>query len=497
LAKSLCLAYNKKALVIELFCMTDHSFYITTTLPYVNSEPHLGFAAEIVHADILARFYLTRGKQVFFNTGTDEHGLKIYRKAQESGQDPQAYVDKYAAKFKELKDVLGLLPELHFIRTTDAHHKAAAQEFWKRCLANGDIYKKAYQVKYCVGCELEKTDSELEDSKCPIHPNLVIELIDEENYFFRFSKFQESLLKFYEANPGFVVPNFRFKEIKSFVSLGLQDFSISRLKEKMPWGVLVPGDNAQVMYVWFDALISYISTLGWPEDGTTFEKFWPGLQIAGKDNLRQQSAMWQAMLMSAGLPNSKQIIIRGFIGVDGQKMSKSLGNVINPVQLVDAWGSEAVRYFIARELNPFEDSDFTESRFKASYTAGLVNGLGNTVSRILKMAVSYKVPFPEYVSVKEAENDLIEIFETRDIQRAAEHIWRQLADLDKFIQTREPFKTIKTNPEQAKIDITTALEQLYSIARQLRAFLPQTADKIFAFYKAPTPDIPHLFPRLT
>ena len=299
-------------------------FYITTTLPYVNAEPHLGFAMEIVQADIIARYHRFLGEDIIFNTGTDEHGIKIYRAALAEKKDPQNYVDEYAAKFDALKEALNL-SYTNFLRTSSPQHKKAAQEFWKRCLTNGDIYKKSYKIKYCVGCEMEKTESELENEKCPIHPNLEIEIIEEENYFFKFSKYQQQLSDLYAKNPEFVLPDYRLKEITEFVSSGLQDFSISRLKEKLPWGVEVPNDPDHVFYVWFDALVCYISTLGWPDDEKTFNEFWPVVQMAGKDNLRQQAAMWQAMLMSAGLSNSKQIIIHGFITNTGQKMSKSMG----------------------------------------------------------------------------------------------------------------------------------------------------------------------------
>ncbi|HVY67898.1 MAG TPA: methionine--tRNA ligase, partial [Patescibacteria group bacterium] len=290
-------------------------FYITTTLPYVNAKPHMGHAQEFVYADVIARYQRgILGKDVIFNTGTDEHGQKIYDKAREEGKEPQAYADEYAAKFGGLKQALNLSYN-RFIRTTDPHHVAAAQEFWRRCLKRGDIEKQNYRIKYCVGCELEKTDSDLdENGRCPLHPNLELEIREEENYFFKFSKYQQPLLELYQAHPDFVVPDFRFREIQEFVKRGLQDFSISRLAAKMPWGIPVPGDDKHVMYVWFDALINYISTLGWPEDSgertgpsaeqagsalstQRYSDFWPGIQIAGKDNLRQQSAMWQAMLM--------------------------------------------------------------------------------------------------------------------------------------------------------------------------------------------------------
>ena len=247
------------------------SFYITTTLPYVNANPHMGHALEFVQADIIARYKHLCGNDVFLNTGTDEHGLKIYRKADEQKIPIQTYVDTYALYFKKLLIDLNIR-EHNFIRTTDEAHKKSAQEFWKKCSANGDIYKKDYKIKYCVGCELEKTDSDLRDGKCPEHPSIDIETREEENYFFRFSKYQDKLLKLYDENHDFVVPKVRMNEIKAFVSGGLQDFSISRLKTKMPWGINVPDDDEHVMYVWFDALVNYVSAIGWPDDMNTFKK---------------------------------------------------------------------------------------------------------------------------------------------------------------------------------------------------------------------------------
>ncbi|MHB8904091.1 MAG: methionine--tRNA ligase, partial [Patescibacteria group bacterium] len=360
-------------------------FYITTTLPYINSDPHIGFAAEIIKADVIARYNAQRGAAVFFNTGTDEHGLKIYQKAQEAGMPIQEYCDMYSEKFRPLKEKLNL-SYTNFIRTTDANHQKAAQEFWRRCEANGDIYKKNYNVKYCVGCEMEKTDSDLVNGRCPLHPNVELEIINEENYFFRFSKYQEKLLALYQKNKNFVVPAHRLKEVKNFVESGLQDFSISRLKSKMPHGIAVPGDETQVMYVWFDALVNYISCLGWPENENDkvgkYQKYWPGLQVCGKDNLRPQSAMWQAMLMSAGLPNSEQILVFGFLTINGQKISKSAGNSVDPYELADKYGADAVRYYLLSEMSPFEDGDYSEEKFQLRYNADLANGIGNLSARV-------------------------------------------------------------------------------------------------------------------
>ena len=239
-------------------------FYITTNLPYVNAKPHIGFAMEIIRADIIARYHRALGQEVFFNTGTDEHGQKIYQKALEMGETPQVYVDKLAEEFRRLIDPLGISPDVNFVRTTDPHHIKGAQEFWRRCDRNGHIYKKNYQTKYCVGCELEKTDSELVGGKCLDHPQSELELRDEENYFFKFSAFGDQLIAFYEAHPDFIFPAERMNEMKALIGRGLEDFSISRLATKMPWGIAVPDDTDQVMYVWFDALTNYVSVLGWP-----------------------------------------------------------------------------------------------------------------------------------------------------------------------------------------------------------------------------------------
>lgn len=464
--------------------MNKEPFYITTTLPYVNSDPHVGFAMEIIRADAVARYKRQRGFDVFFNTGTDEHGQKIYQKASEQGIDAQAYVDGYAAKFKDLVPALNISPDIHFVRTTDEHHVAAAQEFWKRCAAKGDIYKKAYKIKYCVGCELEKTESELNDQgRCVLHPNLEVEIREEENYFFKFSNYQKPLLDLYKKNPTLVVPDFRFNEIKAFVERGLEDFSISRLKSKMPWGVPVPGDEEQVMYVWFDALVNYVSTLGWPEDEATFKKYWQDgepVQYCGKDNLRQQSAMWQAMLISAGLPPTKHIVIDGFITSGGQKMSKSLGNVVNPFDIVKEYGADALRYYVCREISSFEDGDLTMEGFKAAYNANLANGIGNLTSRILKMATSYgvSVPASELAPQEESAAADARAFESFNLKSVTDGIWSAVNMLDLMIQNEQPFKLVKTDPERAKDVVAGLVVGLYDIACRLEPIMPETAQTI-------------------
>ncbi len=475
-----------------------NSFYLTTTLPYVNAEPHIGFGMEITEADVIARFHRLLGDEVVFNTGTDEHGQKIYQKALEAGKTPQEYVDEYAAKFNDLKEQLNL-SYTNFIRTTDSYHKAAAQEFWRRCDANGDIYKKFYTVKYCVGCELEKTESELVDGRCPLHPDRELELRKEENYFFRFSKYQDRLLELYARQPEFVQPSEKMKEIVAFVEHGLQDFSISRLKEKMPWGVPVPGDEQHVMYVWFDALVNYISTLGWPEDEERFFRFWPGVQLAGKDNLRQQSAMWQAMLLSAELPSSAKILINGFISVAGQKMSKSLGNVIAPRELVQRYGVDGARYALL-SLGTFGgDMDVTWERFDTQYTADLSNGLGNLCSRVAKMAEQAKIggsgesaaAVNEKISLDPQYRSLLESY---DLTGALQWVFTQVAECDAWLSETTPWK--KIGSEQQEI-LQAAIQRLLVIATHLQPFLPETSQRITDHFSAPSiTALTPLFPRL-
>jgi methionyl-tRNA synthetase len=483
--------------------MIEKTFYLTTTLPYVNGKPHIGFALEITAGDVIVRYQKSLGKEVVFNTGTDEHGQKIYQEALEAGQDPQDYVDEWAEKFASLREILNI-DYTHFIRTTDPNHKKAAQEFWRRCDKNDDIYKRMYKISYCVGCELEKQASELDDGKCPLHPNKVIEEREEENYFFRFSKYQKPLLNLYETDKNFVKPKSKLKEIQSFVSGGLQDFSISRLKEKMPWGVGVPGDEEHVMYVWFDALVNYVSTLGWPSDMENFNKFWPAIQVCGKDNLRQQSAMWQAMLMSAGVPNSKQVLINGFINVDGQKMSKSLGNVISPTDLVERYGVEASR-FLLMHLGPFgSDMDVTWEKLDTIYTAFLSNGLGNLCSRVAKLweKSDHKFNTSEMKTNNDGQNqngqnfdqNYQDLMNTHDLKQALEYSITLIENEDKFLSETKPWTL--SGSEQSKL-LEQVVERILKIATHLQPFMPQTSLEITNhFSKEKITGLQPLFPRL-
>ncbi|MDO8590072.1 MAG: methionine--tRNA ligase [bacterium] len=447
------------------------SFYITTTLPYVNAEPHIGFAYEILVADVIARNRV--GEEVFFNTGTDEHGQKIFNAAEKAGEKVELYVERYAKEFENLKNMLGLSDNLKFIRTTSEDHIKAAQELWARCKKNDDIYEKEFEGLYCVGCERFLAERDMIDGKCSIHQTEP-QLLKERNWFFKFKKYEEKLLN-YLKNPDVIIPEWRREEAINFVQEGLEDFSISREKRRLSWGVPVPGDDTQVMYVWFDALTSYISTLGWPEDKDgNFKKFWEEghtLQLAGKDQVRFQSLMWQAMLMSAGIKNTNQVFYHGFINSGGHKMSKSLGNVISPQDMVKRYGVDGTRYLLLRHVHPTDDTDITLERLDEWYDAGLANGLGNLVSRVLTMADKYGVSTVNS-SVGNVENNSIKKL---DIQDYVNHIWELIQKVDKKIQDEEPYKKYKTDHDVAINIVSDLCTNLFEIAHLLVPIMPKTA----------------------
>lgn len=473
--------------------------YITTTLPYVNDIPHIGHALEFVQADVLARAWRLAGEDVFFSFGTDEHGQKIFQAAEKAGEDVQAYVDRNAKEFEKLNNALAISNDA-FIRTTDPKHIEAALEMWKRCDAAGDIYKKAYTGLYCVGCEAFKTEHEIENGHCVIHTHLELQEITEENYFFRLSKYQ-SALEEYLSRADAIIPEWRREEALNFVRGGLEDFSISREASKLSWGIPVPGDESQVMYVWFDALTSYISTLGWPNDADTFKTFWEEartLQVAGKDQVRFQSIMWQAMLMSAQLKNTDQVFYHGFINSGGVKMSKSLGNVINPYELVEKYGTEAARYLLLRHVHPVEDSDITWERLDEWYTANLVNGLGNLVARVMKLAETHLD-----TSVEVTEDDMhvepafVDLINSFQFQAAMDLVWEHVTRGDEFMTAREPYKKIKdpATEAEARTEIAQLVKHVGKVAAHLESVMPETSAAILiAIRENKKPE--NLFPRL-
>ncbi len=476
--------------------MKKESFYITTTIPYVNADPHIGFALELVQSDAIARYQRLMGREVFFSTGTDEYGQKIWEASEKQGKDVQDYVDHYAERFLELKGVLNLSYD-NFIRTTSKEHIAAVQEFWRLCDAKGDIYKKKYKGLYCVGCEKFLTEKDIVDGKCILHPNNTLEEVEEENYFFKLSTYKAELLRYLNGAHA-IIPEWRRKEAIDFTENAMEDFSISRSKARLTWGVPIPGDDTQVMYVWFGAFVNYISTLGWPEDRENFEKFWAQaetLQTAGKDMVKFQSVMWQGMLMSAGLPTTDKIMYHGFItGEGGIKMSKSIGNVINPNEIVREYGTDALRYFLLREISSFEDSPFTMERFKDAYNSGLANGLGNLASRILTLSEKYLEKCPEIPDglIPQEWKDIMEEF---NIKKATDFVWGKIAEFDKFIQDVEPFKIVKVDEKKGKEIIANMVIRLYTIARMLNPLMPETNEKLKKLIKENRKPEKPLFPR--
>ncbi|MDD3435373.1 MAG: methionine--tRNA ligase [Patescibacteria group bacterium] len=470
-------------------------FYITTTLPYTNSNPHIGFAAEIIKADVVARWQRLLGAEVIFSTGTDEHGLKIYQQAAAANLSPRDYCTPFVERFKKLHQILEI-SSTHFIRTSDENHLAAVQEFWRRVQVKGDIYKKRYQVKYCVGCELEKTDYELVDGHCPWHPNRELEIIDEENYFFRFSKYQQALLDFYKQQPNFVLPAHRQKEIINFVSSGLKDFSISRLAKKMPNGVPVPGDPEQVIYVWFDALVNYISVLGWPEENSLYTDFWPGIQVCGKDNLRQQTVMWQAMLLSLGLPPTKQVAVFGFLTFNGEKISKSKEGAIDPFLQVEKYNSDALRLYVLSDIMPFEDGDYNEDNLIRRYNADLANGLGNLSARVATLLeknkiatnLSPQIPAPWHKDFNKSLNNF-------KLNEAWEILSREVRTANEKLSAAAPWKL--NNQEEIKNILIPIAQTILNISWYLQIFLPAAAEKLLSQYgAAEIKKGESLFPRL-
>ncbi len=367
------------------------TFYITTSIPYVNGAPHLGNVLDSVYADVLARHKRQQGYDVRFLTGTDEHGTKIQRSAEAAGLRPQEFADKNSAKFKELKEVLNLSWD-DFIRTTDRErHWPGAQKLWSKLEKAGVLYKKAYKGLYCVGHEAFITEKDLIDGICQDHQTKP-EVIEEENWFFKLSKYSKEIELRIKNNELRIVPEGRKNEILSLLKDGLHDVSFSRPSKDLSWGVPVPGDDSQTMYVWAEALVNYISALGYGSaDESKFQKYWVGgdeiVQVIGKDNLRFHAAIWPGMLLAADLwpKNGLTVFVHGFLTVDGKKISKTVGNVIDPKELVQKYGIDAVRYYLLKEISPFEDGDFSYEKFEKVYNGDLANGLGNFTARVLTL----------------------------------------------------------------------------------------------------------------
>jgi methionyl-tRNA synthetase len=472
-------------------------FYIATAIPYVNDKPHIGHAMDFVYADVLARYERLRGATVLFNIGNDEHGLKIAEKAAEQSMSPKAFSDAIVTKWEEFARSADVSYD-RFIRTTSAEHETRAAIIWKNLSEH--IYKGSYEGLYCVGCETFYTESVAKenDGVCP-HHNRQYDHIKEENYFFALSSFTAQVRAAIESGQMVIIPASRRNEIMNVLKGGLEDISISRPKEKVGWGIPVPGDPAHTMYVWFDALMNYITTLGYP-DGADFKTFWPAnVQVIGKDILRFHAAIWPAMLLGLGLPLPKVLYVHGHVSSEGKKMSKTLGNVIDPIEVIGRHGVDAFRYYLLRHIPSHDDGDFSFDRFETAYNSELANELGNSAQRVAAMAVKYLDGV--LGDIPEGEHDQGEYHEAIAhcrFDRAMDEIWEQIRGLNQYIDTTKPWEIVKTG-DQAHIREVLAycVSCLNEVATMLAPFLPTTAAAIEAMFKDGIVTMPPapLFPR--
>jgi len=481
----------------------NKKFYITTAIPYVNAPPHIGHALEFVQADTIARYHKLLGENVCLLSGGDENALKNVQAAQIAGIPIQQFVDTNTELFQKLAQKLNVQFDAFQKGSDQVHHFKSSQKLWELCDKNGDIYKKSYEGLYCLGCEMFYTKNELsENGECFEHPGKKLEIVSEENYFFRLSKYQQQLIDLITTDTIRIVPDFRKNEVLSFLKQPLRDISISRTNERAKnWGVPVPNDPKQRIYVWFDALNIYQSGVGFGWDEKNYEKWWPAdVHVIGKGITRFHAIYWPAFLLSANLKLPKTIFIHGYFTVDGQKMSKTVGNVIDPFELIKKYGSDPIRYYFLREIPPFSDGDFSERRFKELYNADLANGLGNLVARIARLCETSKFSFPytkhSWISTSLLSEELSKYL----FDKALEHLWvsvetaSSITSLNQLIDEKKPWGLTGNELKEVLIFF---VEEIRGIATALQPFLPETSQKILTQFKGPTIlSQPPLFPRI-
>ena len=471
--------------------MGKKPFYVTTPIYYVNDVPHIGHAYTTIAADTVARYKAATGHDVYFLTGTDEHGRKIEQAAQAGGETPIELADRVVVKFQDLWKVLGI-SNTDFIRTTEPRHYDAVAEIWKLVEKNGDVYLDEYEGWYDVRNEAFITETQLEEiMKLPEESRPHLEKIKEESYFFKLSEYQEPLLRHYREHPEFIKPDYRRNEVVSFVEGGLRDLSVSRTN--FSWGIPVPDAEGHVIYVWFDALTNYLTSLGFPEKTKGFEKFWPAdIHLVGKDILRFHAVYWPAFLMSAGLPLPKTVFAHGWWTVEGEKMSKSLGNVVDPYQVVEEFGSEIFRYFLLREIPFGQDGDYSRKSLVSRVNGELVNGLGNLVSRSLGMIERYlEGIIPEPANLSESEKEIEDSYretaqqvrsdlEELAFNRALSRIWEFIALVNRYVDNTAPWKLAKQEGQNERLEtvLWTLVESIRVISLLIYPFLPETAREI-------------------
>lgn len=470
-------------------------FYITSAIPYVNAAPHIGHAQEFVYADTIKRYHQLRKDTVCYLCGADENALKIVQAAEKAGKSPQEFTDFHQQEFLTLLEKLNVIVDVWQRGTDKTHHFPSSAKLWQLCDKNGDIYKKSYTGLYCVGCEQFYTPDELDaNGECFEHPGKKLEEVTEENYFFRLSKYQDFLEKLIGNNTLKVIPDIRRNEAIAFIRKGLEDFSISRSKSRAKnWGVPVPGDSEQIMYVWFDALNIYQTGIGFSWDEKTYQKWSPqDLMVIGKGILRFHAIYWPAILQSAGLQLPKSLFVHGYLTVDGQKMSKTVGNVIDPMQIIEKYGTDALRYYLLREIPSYSDGDFSERRFIELYNSDLANGLGNLTARIAKLCDKKKITISFANSLSEQYKKDIERYKFDEVLAI---IWDQIRSLDRYIDQNAPWKI--QDESQLVTILEKAVNQIITIAYQLQPFLPQTASAILDHFLAKNiTAFPPLFPRI-
>lgn len=466
-------------------------FYITTAIDYVNDTIHVGHIFQKLVADVLARYYRIKlgEENVFFLTGTDEYGKKVERAAQEAGLPIKEFVDKISQSDQKQQNSLNISYN-RFVRTTDSDHAKVVQEIWRRVDKNGDIYLGEYTGLYCEGCEAYYTNEDLINRKfCPYHPTQEIKKVSEKNYFFRWSKYQDFLTEHIKNNPHFVVPESRRNEMLEFIK-DIKDIPISRANFK--WGIPVPGDPEQVIYVWFDALINYITGVGFLENPTLFAKFWPAdVHILGKDNVRWHALLWPAMLKSAGIELPKTILVNGFLSLNGQKISKSLGNIIRPTDWVEKYGVDAVRYYLLRYTTVTEDSDISEEKLKNAYNFDLANGLGNLVARVTKLCEQHQIVCSN--DLNQWSDEVKKPLREYKLNEALSFIWSQITQADKKINQEKPWELKGEKAKEALLDLVRKIQQ---IAFNLQPFLPETSQKILSQFSGKIKVASPLFPRI-
>lgn len=469
--------------------MDKKKFYITTAIPYVNARPHVGHALEFVQADVISRYHKLIGDDTKLLSGSDENALKNVQAAEAAGKNVQTFVDENSLLFENLAEKLNVQFDF-FQRGSNPDHFTSSQDFWKRCYENGDIYKKDYTGFYCVGCELFYEKDELnENGECFEHPGKPLQEVSESNYFFRLSKYQEEIKKLVEHDELKIIPESRKNEMIAFINRGLADISISRSNERAKnWGVPVPGDESQRMYVWFDALNIYRSGLG-----DKYDTYWPAdVHVIGKGITRFHAIYWPAFLLSAGFTLPKSLFVHGYFTVDGQKMSKSLGNVVDPIELIDKYGADALRYYFLSQIPPTDDGDFSEEKLKHIYNSDLANGLGNLVSRVAKLCekVNYVTNFTENKLDSTVEQNLREF----QFSTALVNGWALIKMTDQTINNEEPWK-LGDNDLKNKLAFYT--NNINRIAFNLQPFLPETAEKILKQFSGEIKSQEPLFPRIS